>query len=92
MANNFSGSATRRWDTMMLEEPMSPNRHKTGLNDAQIKIAVHVHRHTDTQNINSLLSSTIKLCFKQHAALYSCKLHIYLTIFMLEVFISLFEI
>lgn len=29
MANNFSGSATRRWDTMMLEEPVDQNRHKT---------------------------------------------------------------
>lgn len=35
MANNFSGSATRRWDTMMLEEPAAE---KTENNRLFIKI------------------------------------------------------
>lgn len=37
MANNFSGSATRRWDTMMLEEPKRQKKQKH-ITDALIEV------------------------------------------------------
>lgn len=67
MANNFSGSATRRWDTMMLEESMSQKQTK---NDALITVYVQTCWYPQHQHCH-YLNKRIQLYFEHDDLHYS---------------------